>query len=193
MARTGRRPGNTATSDEILEAARTLFGDLGFDKTTIRGIAGAAGVDPALVHHYFGTKADLYAAAISVPIAPSTVTRHILADGIEHAGRRIAETFITVWEDPAAREPLLGMIRGAMGGHDAGSAAFREFITAALLHPIAAQINAPDARLRAELAAAQLVGMAILRYVVEVEPLATAPPDAIIDQIAPRIQQYLSG
>lgn len=193
MARTGRRPGDTDTRDQILAAARATFGEVGYDRATIRQIASAAQVDPALVHHYFGPKADLYAAAIKVPISPRDVAEAIVAGGIEAAGERITRLFFSIWEQPEAREPLLAMIRGALGGSPQGLEAFRQFIEHELLARAAPLIDASDRELRMTAAAAHLVGVAIARYVVGVEPIASATPDELVALIAPRIQSYLEA
>lgn len=193
MARTGRRPGETDTREKILAAARTTFGEVGYDRATIRQIAATAGVDPALVHHYFGPKADLYAAAIDVPISPRDVAQAIVAGGLEGAGERITRLFFSIWEQPEAREPLLAMIRGALGGTPHGLEAFRQFIEHELLARAAPLIDAPDRELRMTAAAAHLVGVAIARYVVGVEPIASASPDELVALIAPRIQSYLEA
>lgn len=193
MARTGRRPGETNTREEILAAARATFGEVGYDRATIRQIASTAGVDPALVHHYFGPKSDLYAAAIDVPISPRDVAQAMVAGSIEGAGERITRLFFSIWEQPEAREPLLAMIRGALGGSPQGLEAFRQFIEHELLARAAPLIDAPDRELRMTAAAAHLVGVAIARYVVGVEPLASASTEELIALIAPRIQTYLEA
>ncbi len=193
MVRRGRRPGDADTRATILAAARATFSERGYDNATIRAIAEAADVDPSLVHHYFGPKADLYAAAIAVPISPTAMTEGIMSAGIDQAGSRVARTFFTVWENPAARSPLLAMIRGAMTGNDAGVDAFRQFLRGALLSTIASEMDGPDRDVRVELAASHLVGVAMLRYVIELEPLASAPIDEVIALISPRLQSYLTG
>lgn len=193
MARTGRRPGDSDTRASILVAARTAFGERGFDQSTIRGIAEVAAVDPALIHHYFGTKADLYAAAIEIPLSPSVVTAAVMADGIDQAGANLARAFFSIWEDPLGREPLLGMLRGAITGNDAGVQSFRQFIGAVLITAIAEHVDAPDSTLRVELAASHLVGIAVIRYVIQLEPLSSTPVDDIVAMVAPRLQSYLTG
>jgi AcrR family transcriptional regulator len=193
MARTGRRVGEADTREQILGAARSAFGEVGYDRATIRHIASAAGVDPALVHHYFGTKADLYAAAIRVPFSVSEVAEVIVGDGIEGAGERITRLFFTIWDQPQAREPLLGMIRGALSGHVQGTKVFRQFIEHGLLAKVAPMIPAGDRKLRMTAAASHLVGVAIVRYVVGIEPLASASIDDLVDLIGPRIQSYFEG
>ncbi len=193
MPRTGRRPGDPDTRKQILSAARATFGEVGYDGATIRQIASTAGVDPALVHHYFGPKADLYAEAIDVPVSPREVAEAIVGGGIESAGERITRLFFSIWDRPEAREPLLAMIRGALGGNVQGTQVFRRFIEHELLARVAPLIDAPDRDLRMSTAAAHLVGVAIARYVIGIEPIASASQDDLVALIAPRIQSYLEA
>jgi AcrR family transcriptional regulator len=193
MARTGRRAGEPDTRDEILSAARAAFGRHGYDRATIRGIASDAGVDPALVHHYFGTKAELYSDAIAVPVDPRRLAAVIDAPDGETLGRRMATFFFRVWEDPVAREPLLGMLRGATSGNSAGADAFREYVSSALLPLIASALEGPERQLRVTMAMSHLVGIALLRYVIRIEPIASAPVEQLIEMVAPRMQSYLDA
>jgi len=190
-SRPGRRSGSPDTRAEILGAARGVFAEVGYDRATIRAIAGEAGVDPALIYHYFHTKDELFAASIDLPIPPTEALRSIFSSGDGEVGRRLAETFFLIWEQEGARGSLLGILRSAMGGEDQAVAAFRQFLTSAILDQIAPMISGDDARLRALLMASQLVGVAITRYVMRLEPIASVPVDAIIDLVAPRIQSYV--
>src|SRR3954464_7224585 len=138
-ARTGRRAGASTSREDILEAARRLFGEEGYAATTVRRVADDAGVDPALIHYFFGSKDGLYGAAMEIPFSPAEIIRPALADGVEGAGERIVAHFMAVWEDPAAAAPLKGMIRSAIA--DAGStttAGFREFVEDELRPALAA-------------------------------------------------------
>ena len=191
MVKVGRRPGTGDTRSQILEAARTAFGERGFDAATIRGIAAVARVDPALVHHYFSTKADLYAAAIELPLAPSTVIPQVFAGDAAGLGRRITEFFFSVWEAPESRRPLLAMLGGAIGGNERGTAGFREFLVSGLLDRAVVAIGrGRDVEVKVELAMAHLLGVAVLRYVVRIEPLANLDVGQVVDLVAPRIQSY---
>lgn len=190
----GRRPGSPDTAGRILEAARTAFGERGFNATTIRAVAADAGVDPALVHHYFATKADLYAAAIEIPLSPSTVIPRVFGGEASGLGRRVTEFFFSVWESPESRRPLLAMLGGAFGGNDRGSAGFREFLVAGILDPAVEAIGGGgDIEERVELAMAHLLGIAVLRYVVVLEPLASLDVPRLVDLVAPRVQSYFDG
>lgn len=190
MSRRGRRPGRSDTRRRILSAARAVFGEVGYERATIRRIAAVAGVDPALIHHYFGPKADLYAAAIAVPVSPRQVTKAIVEGGLAGAGERITRLFFGIWERPEAREPLLAMIRGALAGNRGGLEAFRQFLERELLGKVVPLVDAPDPELRVGLAATHLVGVAIARYVVRLEPIASAGVDDLVAMVAPRIQSY---
>ncbi|BAC72427.1 TetR family transcriptional regulator [Streptomyces avermitilis] len=182
-----------ATRDRILEAAREEFSERGYEKTSVRGIAKAAGVDSALVHHYFGTKEQVFEAAIEVAFAPALNAPDAVADGpLDGVGERLTRFILGVWENPATRTPLLAIVRSAVN-NDTAAAVFRRLIAAQLLRRIAGQLDFPDAELRAELAAAQLVGTAILRYVIKVEPLASADPEQIIARLAPVVQGHLTA
>ncbi|OII64052.1 TetR family transcriptional regulator [Streptomyces sp. CC53] len=178
--------------ERILEAARAEFARRGYDKTSVRGIAKAAGVDPALVHHYFGTKDEVFAAAVEVSFESALVIPALIGEhGTEGVGERLARSFIGVWEDPATRTPLLAVVRSALT-HDAAAAVLRGFVLRRVLERVAADLSVPDPQFRAELAASHMVGIAILRYVVQVEPLASADPEDIVAVVAPTLQRYLT-
>ena len=191
------RPARTAETtgpgarERILEAARTEFAERGYDKTSIRGIAKKAGVDAALVHHYFGTKDEVFAAAIEVSFEPALVIPAILSGGTNGLGERLARYFIGVWENPASRAPLLAIMRSALT-HEAAAKVLRGFVLRRLLERIAESLDVPDATFRAELAASHMIGIAMLRYVIKAEPLASAEPEKIVAMVAPTLQRYLA-
>ncbi|MFF8610346.1 TetR family transcriptional regulator [Streptomyces sp. NPDC015346] len=191
------RPSRTAEGsgpgarERILEAARAQFAERGYDKTSVRGIAKAAGVDAALVHHYFGTKDEVFAAAIEVSFEPALVVPAIVGGPTEDVGERLARYVIDIWENPATRAPLLAIIRSALT-HEAAAKVLRGFVLRRLLERVAADLDVPDPQFRAELAASHMVGIAILRYVVQVEPLASADPEEIVALVAPTLQRYLT-
>ncbi|MEU6625883.1 TetR family transcriptional regulator [Streptomyces litmocidini] len=177
--------------ERILEAARAQFAERGYDKASVRGIAKAAGVDPALVHHYFGTKDEVFAAAIEVSFEPTAVVPAILCGPREAIGERLARFFIGVWENPASRAPLLAIVRSALT-HEAAAKVLRTFVLRRLLERIAAELDVPDPGFRAELAASHMIGIVIMRYVIQVEPLASVDPERIVEQVAPTLQRYLT-
>ncbi|MFF2652494.1 TetR family transcriptional regulator [Streptomyces sp. NPDC058045] len=200
MTDTPRRRGRPAgtrvgpgTRELIQLTARREFAERGYEKTSVRGIAKAAGVDPALVHHYFGTKEQVFAAAVDIAFAPALGAPQKMAEGPpEAAGERLTRFFFATWEDPATRAPLLAIMRSAMD-NEAAAAVFRRLVSAQLLDRIAGFIELPDATIRAELAAAQLVGAAMLRYVLKVDPLASADVEELVRRLAPVVQQHLTG
>ena len=192
MARTGRRPGASGTREAILAAARRAFAERGYQHATIRQVAELAGVDPALVHHYFGTKQGLFVAAVQLPVNPVERLSAVLADDPERVGERLVETFLAIWDHATDRSPLLTLVRSAVGDEDA-AAMLREFITAEILGPIASRLGSPDAPLRATLVGSQLIGLAMARYIVKVEPLASAPAAQVAAAVGPTLQRYLTG
>ncbi|MEU3148247.1 MULTISPECIES: TetR/AcrR family transcriptional regulator [unclassified Streptomyces] len=193
--RRGRPPRteSAGTRDRILDAAREEFSERGYDKTSVRGIAKSAGVDSALVHHYFGTKEQVFEAAVEVAFAPALEGRQAVLDApLEEVGERMTRMILGLWENPVTRAPLLAIIRSAVNNETAAGV-FRRLVAGQLLRRIAGQLDLPDAELRAELAAAQLVGIAMIRYVMKVEPLASADPEQIIGRVAPVVQGHLTG
>ena len=192
MVRGGRRPGNSGSREAILEAARAQFGQLGYEATTIRGIARAAGVDPALVHHFYGSKEQVFVAATQLPVDPAVLAETLVAGDLDGIGERLARAFLGLWENPATRPPLLALIRSAVSTEH-GATMLREFITSAVLTRLAAASDQPEPTLRATLCGSQLVGLAWVRYIIRVEPLASADPDTVVAAIAPTLQRYLTG
>ncbi|MEU6488053.1 TetR family transcriptional regulator [Streptomyces sp. NPDC046887] len=178
--------------ERILAAARAEFAARGYDKTSMRGIAKEAGVDAALVHHYFGSKDEVFAAAIEVTFEPALVVSAVVGAGPEGVGERLARFFLALWEDPAARAPLLAVLRSAMT-NEAAAKVLRGFLLRRLLERVAGELDVPDPRFRAELAASHMVGIAVLRYVIQVEPMASADPERIIALVAPTLQRYLTA
>ena len=192
MSRTGRRPGDSGTRAAILEAARASFAERGYDASTIRGIAGEAGVDPALVHHYFGTKERLFAASMALPMTPGDVLPGVLSGPLDDLGERLVRLFLAVWDEPEARRPLIAVIRSATS-HALAATMIREFVEHALVGRIAARLDSRDAHLRASLVGSQMVGIALTRYVLRLEPLASSDHDAVVAAVAPTLQRYLTG
>lgn len=192
MARTGRRPGASHTREAILDAARESFAERGFSDTSVRAVAARAGVDAALVHHYFGTKDRLFAAAMELPFDPAAVAPALLEPGLEGLGERLVRFFLRVWDEPVPRARIQAILRSALT-QEAAAALLRDFVTRELIGRIAAAVGTPDAPLRATLVGTQLVGLGLLRYIIRVEPLASADPETVVAAIAPTLQRYLTG
>ncbi len=162
--RTGRRAGSGDTQAEILAAARSLFADQGYDATSLRAVARAADVDPALVHHYFDGKPDLFTSSFELPIDPSMLVPKILDGPRDELGERLARVFVEVWTGPGA-EHLVGILRSALT-HEAAAAMLREFMTGTLLEGVAGGLDVEQPRTRAALCASHLVGLGVLRQVI---------------------------
>ena len=190
--RPGRRPGESGTREAIAGAARRLFAKRGYDRTTLRAVAEVADVDPALVSHFFGSKAGLFAAVTELPVELAEALPSITDGPRSQVGRRLAEFLVGVLEDPEARRSITGIVRAAASEPEAARAV-REIVTARVLTPIAESLAADQPRLRASLINAQMVGLIMARYVVALEPLASAPPETIVAAIAPNLQRYLTG
>lgn len=190
MKKSGRRPGANRSRETILEAARTRFSALGYEATTMRGVAADAGVDAALVSYFFKGKDGLFAAAMALPITPADVLGEVIAQGIDGLGERLVRRFLAVWDDDANRVPLLGLIRSA-AGHEASSSALREFVRVEMMGRLVPLLEGDRAELRATLVGSQIVGLLMERYVLELEPLASASHDEIAAWVGPTLQRYV--
>ncbi|MBA2767896.1 MAG: TetR/AcrR family transcriptional regulator [Sporichthyaceae bacterium] len=197
MSRTTARRGPGRPSDgedrrgAILAAARAEFAEKGYVGTSVRGIARAADVDAALVHHYFGTKERVFVAAMELPFDPADRLPLVLAGDPAGTGERMVRMFLGMWSDPQFRAPMLGLVRSAFTSEQ-GATMLREFVGTALLGRVAAGLGLTDP-LRIEAAAAQLIGLVVLRYVVQLEPIASASEDELVRLVAPTVQGYLVG
>jgi len=193
MARSGRRAGPSETRERIATSARDAFGERGFEATTIRGIAVRAGVDPALVHHYFGTKQRLFLSVMRLPFEPGAVRAAVLDPGPAGSGPRLVRFFLSVWdEQPGMRPILTGIVRSASTDPDAAEL-LRGLIGRQGIFRIVEAIAPDQSELRTVLVGSQLLGLAMARYVVGVEPLAGADPEQIVAAIGPTIERYLLG
>lgn len=193
MARpSGRRPGDSGTREAIREAAGRQFAELGYDRASLRSIARDAGVDPALVVHFFGTKHRLFADVVELPFDPGEVVPLVFAGPRSEIGRRLADFVVTTLEVPEARRRALGLIRAAASEPDA-AAMVRELLSREVVARVAAELGVGDAEVRANLVGSQIVGLVMARYVIGLEPLASLPGPAVARAIAPNLQRYLTG
>ncbi|MHB1596476.1 MAG: TetR/AcrR family transcriptional regulator [Streptosporangiaceae bacterium] len=217
----GRRPGDSGTREAICEAARAQFADRGYNGATIRSIAAAAGVDPALVYHFYDSKESLFAAAMRVPVVPSEVLSAALAragvagsGGASAAGgpgsggaaalagggrgEILVRTALTMWESPALKEPFLGLFRSAVTS-DRAAVMLREFIAESILATLArvtgltSRVSAAEADYRVALAATQMLGLALTRLVLGIPQVAQASIDELAASAGPGIDRYLFG
>ncbi|BFV58923.1 TetR family transcriptional regulator [Kitasatospora sp. CMC57] len=190
--RTGRRPGSADTRRTVLEAARAEFAARGYERASMRAIGRVAGVDAALLHHYFGTKDQLFLAALELPVDPRAVVAHALAGDRATVGERVAGFVLTLWEQPGVLDRMLALIRAAATAEQVAQL-MRGFVTVELIARIAAELDVEQPELRAELMFSQIVGLAMARYVVKVEPLASATREELLPLLAPTFQNYLTA
>jgi AcrR family transcriptional regulator len=190
--RTGRRPGISDTRERILAAAREAFAERGYAGATMRGIANDAGVDAALVVHFFGSKPALLEAAIEWPFDPEVEMPKLLEGGRRQLGRNLARLFVTTWDEDGSRNPILTLLDAATSEPQAAMI-MRDFLRDRLFAPLMERLDVSDPELRAQLASSQLVGLGLNRYLLRLEPLASATSDELVDWIAPTLQRYLTG
>jgi AcrR family transcriptional regulator len=192
VGRTGRRPGNQDTREAILASARTAFAERGIDGASIRLIAAGARVDPALVHHYFGTKDKLFLAAMRAPIDPAEIIPQMLAGGLDGVGERLVRTMLRVWDSPVGAGAV-AVVRSAVSNEQI-AAMLREFMLNHILKLIIKELrlDPTEGLLRGSLVASQIAGLVMLRYVIRVEPIASTDVDALAALVGPTIQRYLT-
>jgi AcrR family transcriptional regulator len=169
-----------------------MFTQKGYDAASLRQIASEAGVDAGMVRHYFNDKAGLFRAAMDLPVDPGAVMSTLLAGGPEGLGERLIRMFLLEWDRAGEHSPMITLVRSAMT-HDESTRMLREFISSQVLGRIAAAVNAPDRDLRATLIGSQMVGLIVARYIVRVEPLASADQETVVAAVAPTVQRYLTG
>lgn len=192
----GRRPGRPSgasdTRDKILTAARELFARNGYANTAIRAVAVRAGVDAALVHHYYGTKQQLFAAAIELRVDPMVVLGPLREAPVAELGRTLPELLLPLWDSPAGAG-LVAALRSMLTGTEVPLA--RSFFRDVVIPELAGRIDDPAGSgvLRAEFAASQMMGVVVARYIVGLEPIASLPAEEIVAMVAPTLQRYLTG
>ncbi|NYG06499.1 AcrR family transcriptional regulator [Phycicoccus badiiscoriae] len=184
------------TRQAIVEAARVDFADQGYDGTSLRGIARRAAVDPALVHHYFGGKAQLFAAVMDIPADPAALIGAVVDGPRDQVGEALVRTFLGVWDSQEGRQRFQALMRAAVS-HEEATRMLREFLTrevfGRVLGALAADGHRPaDLELRAGLAASQMVGLAMMRYIVEFPAVVDADHDELAALVGPTIQRYLA-
>jgi AcrR family transcriptional regulator len=192
VARTGRRPGEPDTRARIAAAARAMFAERGFDRTSVRAVAAAAEVDPALVHHYFGTKQRLFLEAVDFPIDVFRAVEAVHAGDVEHLGERLVRFALRLWGDPEVLPRLLGVLRSAVTDEEAARMLGVLFTRQGPVQ-LVRRLGSDQPELRAELVGTQLVGLAIARHILQVEPLTSADDELIVAAIGPTMQRYLVG
>jgi AcrR family transcriptional regulator len=190
--RPGRPPGTSDTRERILDAARNLFARNGIDNTSIRAIAKDAGVDPALVHHYFGTKTQLFAAAIHIPIDPMEVLGPLREVPVERIGHALPSLLLPLWDSELGRG-FMATLRSILAGGE--TSLIRVFLQDVIVAEVGCRVDDPPGSgpIRIQFVASQLVGVVMARYILELEPFKSLPIEQIADTIAPNLQRYLTG
>ena len=191
--RRGRpRGGESDARERIIASAVEEFGELGYDGATMRGIAARAGVDPSLLHHYFGTKADLFAETIGAPMRPDVDIPTLLTGPADGLGERLVRYVLEAWEHPETRKRGVMLLRAGIGNRLA-TPLLSEFLQRELFSRVAARIDTPDAALRASLVASQMAGLLITRHLLELPAVADASVDELVARVGPTVQRYLAG
>jgi AcrR family transcriptional regulator len=190
--RPGRPPGASETRDKILTSARELFARNGIGNTSIRAIASDAGVDPALVHHYYGTKEKLFTAAINVKFDPAEILVPLQTTPVDQLGRTLPALILPLW-DSEIGAGMVATLRSALAGD--GIDIFRSFLRDVVVNALAARVDDPAGTgiVRAEFAATQVLGVVMARHILKLEPMASLPIDQIVETIAPNLQRYFTG
>ena len=185
----GPRQDGVQAREAILDAARRRFAAQGFEGATMRAIARDAGVDPALVSYYFGSKSGLFVESLQLPVNPGDAIDALLAEGTDDLAARLVTRFLQVWDNPVTGGPIISVLRSASSQPEL----MREFVERQIVPRLSRAIDGSDAELRATAVATQMLGVAFARYVLRVEPLASAPPEAIVNLVAPALQRYLDS
>ena len=179
------------TKLRIQQAAARLFASRSFETVSTRAIAKEAGVDAALIHHYFGSKEGLFQAVLNAAIRPEQLEVLVVSESPEDWGRQLVRAADKVWTSPAA-PALKAVVRRVLVGHEG---MLREFVTRSLLNRFLSHIKGPETerRLRASLIGSQMSGLVIARHIVGIEPLASLSTDEVADLIGPVLQHYITG
>jgi AcrR family transcriptional regulator len=190
--RPGRPPGTSDTRDRILASARDLFARNGIDKTSIRAIAADAGVDPALVHHYYGTKTQLFAAAIHIPIDPMQIIVPLQQIPVEEIGHTLPKLLLPLWDSEMGKG-FIATLRSILAGND--TSLVRSFLQEVIAREVGSRVDDPPGSgpIRVQFVASQLVGVVMARYILELDPFKSLPIEQVAETVAPNLQRYLTG
>lgn len=188
----GRPTGTSDTKETILSCARELFARNGFNNTSVRSIASSAGVDAALVHHYFGTKQQLFAAAVHIPIDPQMVLGPLRNTPVDELGHTLPSLLLPIW-DSELGTGFIAALRSMLAGDEVNL--IRIFLEDVITTEVGARVDNPPGtgRIRVQFVASQLMGVVMARYILELEPFRSLPVQQIIATIGPNLQRYLTG
>ncbi|MFC6324742.1 TetR family transcriptional regulator [Microbacterium koreense] len=192
--RRGRPRGGTPDGkSRIRKAAITEFGAHGYDGATVRGIADRAGVDPALIHHHFGSKADLFADVVGAPAQPGRLLAAALEGDVHGAGERIARAAFTPWESPSFRSRGVAVMRAAVGSKRMSKLAASYFSREMVTQIEGVLAPDPQASRRAGLVVSQVLGVFLTRHVLEFGAARDIPLDQLVTAVGATLQRYLTG
>jgi AcrR family transcriptional regulator len=187
----GRRPGNVDTRAQIVRAASAVFAEDGYGGVSMRAVARRAGVDPALVHHYFADKAALFVATMDLPMDPKRIKDEVDAAGF--SGERLVDRFLAQWEQDAQPGSAFINLAQAMAASPEVAENVRQFIAERVtLHGVPGDSEETLLR-RRSLVSAQLLGIAWTRYVMRMEPLASATRSQLARWTGPSVDRYATG
>ncbi len=176
---------------QVLDAARAAYARRGYLNTTLKGVAAAAGVAPDVVRRYYDNREALFVAAMRLPFDPAMSIAQLMAPGIDGLGERMVRVTLRLLDDPETRDQLAEMVRDGAGASRA-TASLREFLEAEVVDRAAVLLGVPDARMRVTLATSYLLGIASMRYVLRLEPIASATEDDVVRLVAPAVQMALT-
>jgi AcrR family transcriptional regulator len=172
----------------VLAAARELFAERGYQATTVRAIAAAAGVTPAMIHHFFGSKEKVFLAAARIPVDPDTVLSALLAGPREQFPERLVAAFSAAWRSEQTGPALQSLVRAAVA-RPQEAASIRVFAEQLMLPRVAAYLDRPPAQVAT--AVSTLLGRAIAAVLLGIEPLASASDEELARYSVPAIRAAL--
>ncbi len=184
------QPAPDPIRDAALAAARSAFAARGYARTTYKGIAAAAGIAPAVLRKYYDSKGDLFAAAVRLPTDPASAIPTLLAPGIDGLGERLVRFTLDTLGDQEVREDLMAMIRAGASAAQV-TKSLQSYLEVNVVDRIVTAVGVPDARMRVALISSYLVGIAAGRYLMRIEPLASAPEEQVVRMVSPTIQALL--
>jgi len=190
--RRGRWRTGEQSRERVLTAARACFGRDGYDRTTLRAIAARARVDPSIIHYFFGSKQQLFTAAMSTPEPALVMISTLLNQGLDGFAPRLLARFLQMWDTAENFEPLVALVRSAPT-HGTAASMLQRLIHEQLGARLAERLPPEDAALRVGLFSSQLIGIAVSRYLVRTEPIASADPRTLVRWLGPVLQNYLTG
>jgi AcrR family transcriptional regulator len=192
MAKVGRRPGEGTTRGAILDAAQETFLERGYTATTIRAVARRAEVDPALIYHYFGDKTGLFVAAMHLPVDPRRVQVDSGRGGF--SGTKLVERFLAQWESESQPpgQSFVALAQAVCSSPEIARS-LREFLAERIRPPFPTEVEPQEADRRRALISSQLVGLAWTRYILQIDPIASAPRAEVAEMVGPTIDRYIAG